>query len=241
MSFLSSLFNPATGTPANGGAPVAPTQGAPAAATPAVPATPAAPAAPVSPLDQFTSMWQTPLNADGKPQAPAVNQLAQPIFNFDPAAVTASAAKMDFMSGIAPETIQKALSGDPAAFADSINQAVRQAVVGMTMSQGQLINQAVVANNDRVTAAIPNQIKQAQLREVDTDPVFSHPAAQPLVASLKQMAFARDPNASPAEINTMISNYLKGFATAVTENSPEAQKTKAATVAGEQDWSSFLV
>jgi hypothetical protein len=66
MSFLASIFNPATGTPANGaGAPAAPV----AAAAPVVaPVTPVEPAAPVSPLDAFSKLWETPKNADGTPK-----------------------------------------------------------------------------------------------------------------------------------------------------------------------------
>jgi hypothetical protein len=241
MSFLTSIFNPATGTPANGApAPAAPA--APVAATPpAAPTVPAAPAAPVSPLDQFTKLWQTPTNADGTPKQVPTNQLNQPIFNFDAKAVSESASKMDFTSSIAPETIAKALSGDASAFAAALNQAVQTAVVGMTLNQGQLINQAVTANNARITDSLPTHIKRAQLNDAESsNPVFDHPAAQPLVQSLKQMAFAKDPSASPTEINKMVADYLTGFATAVNENSPAAIQQKATVAKGEQDWSSFL-
>jgi hypothetical protein len=148
---------------------------------------------------------------------------------------------MDFTSSIAPETIAKALSGDANAFAAALNQAVQTAVVGMTLNQGQLINQAVTANNARITDAIPSHIKQAQLRESDnSNPVFDHPAAQPLVQSLKQMALAKDPSASAAEINKTVSDYLNGFASALVDSSPANQAAKVTAAKGETDWSSFL-
>lgn len=245
MSFLSSIFPLNTATPSTAVAgPAAATAAAPAAATPAIPApaaTPATPATPTSSLDQFTDLWKNPTTQDGKPAALPVNTLAQPIFNFDPAKITETANKMDFTAGIAPDAIQKALSGDASAFADVINSAVRQAVVGVTMSQGQLINQAVVANNARVTDALPTHLKRIQLTETeDANPVFNHPAAQPLVQSLKQMALARNPQASSAEISKQISDYLLGFASAISESSAPAQAARSQAAKNEPDWTSFL-
>jgi len=245
MSFLSSIFPSSSGTPVNAGntgiPPATPLAGqqAPAPA-PAAPATPATPAAPASPLDQYAALWQSATNADGKPIAPSADPLGQPIFNFDPTKITESASRMDFTTGIPAETIQKALGGDAAAFAEALNLGIRQAVVGMTMSNGQLINQAVVANNQRVTSSLPTHIKSVQLQDQeDLNPVFAHPAAQPLVASLKKMAMAKDPTASAADINKQIAGFLTGFSQAVVENLPENRQQQAAVKAGETDWSTW--
>jgi len=246
MSFLSSIFPPSSGTPANGAgaAPGAAPAAAPAVAavtTPAVAATVVEPAAPASPLDEFTKLWQPVTGADGKPIAPAGNTLAEPVFNFDPAKVRESAAKMDFAAGIPPEMMTKALAGDAASMAAAINHAVQQAVVGMTLNTGNLINQAVVANNDRVTASLPTHIKRVQLQDIPNDnPVLSHPAVQPLVETLKRAAFEKDPRANPAEVAASINSYLMGLGVALADTTPAAVAAKAKVTAGEQDWSSFL-
>lgn len=196
---------------------------------------------PTSSLDQFQGLWQTPTTSDGKPVAAQVPDLNAPIFNFDPAKIQETASKMNFTGHIAPETISKALGGDVDAFSAAINSAVQAAVVGLTMSQGNLINQAVAANNQRVTQVLPTQIKHAQLMDLPEDnPVYSHPAVQPLVSSLKQMAFAKNPQASPAEIAKQVSDYLAGLGTALHATSPAAQQQASAAKAGESDWSSFL-
>lgn len=241
MSFLSSIFSPSSGTPANGGAPAPALAAAPAAPAtpPAAPAAPAAEASPTASLDAFTSLWQTATNADGTPKAPAADPTKAPIYNFDAAKVVESANKMDFAGSVAPELFTKALGGDPLALADIINQSVRQAVVGMTMSQGQLINQAVATNNERFASVLPQHINRAKLMEADDNPVFSHPAAQPLVQSLKQMAYAKDPNASPAAISKQVSDYLAGFAAAMTEASPQRQAEVTQAKAGQTDWSKW--
>lgn len=239
MSFLASIFPTASGTPNNSGAqpPVAAPAPAPA---PAPSPAPVPAAAPASPLDAFTSLWQTPLTADGKPVQKAADPLQQPAFNFDAAKITESASKMNFAGGIAPETIQKALSGDAAAFTDALNQAVRTAVIGMTMNQGTLINQALLDNNQRITSVIPEHLKRAQLMEPETDPLMGHAAVQPLVQALKQMAFAKDPSASPAAISKQVGDYLAGLGTAITEASPANQQAKQARASAEPDWSVLL-
>lgn len=244
MGLFSNIFNPSTGIAHNGPQPAGPTPApapAPVAAPAPAPAPVAAPADPVSQLDKFKDLWQTPTTADGKPAPLPADPLRQPIFNLDPNKIVESTGKMDFLAGVPQENITKALSGDVAAFAEVLNSAVRQAVAGVTISNGQVLNQALVENNSRIANTMPQQIKKAQLLDMGSDdPVLSHPAIQPLVNSLKQMAFAKDPNANPAEVNATVVGLLRGLGTALTETSPEAVKARETQAKGEQDWSLFL-
>lgn len=260
MAFsLSSIFShqPAS-VPATAGVPQGQNQGHPTASTPTAPAattptttpptpTPEPESKPASPLDQYASLWQTATTADGKPVAPVSDPLTQPLFNFDPAKITESANQMDFTGGINPETITKALNGDTAAFTEALNQGIRAAVVGLTLSNGQLLNNALVSNNQRITQQLPTHIKQQKLLEPspEDNPVFSHPAAQPLVQSLKKMALAKNPSADVNDINKQIAGFLSGFATAVTEAAAPAGPAKGSITTGaamqkETDWSTFL-
>lgn len=229
-----------------------PVPGAQVVSTPAPPpqqtgasapaASPAAtPAPPASPLDAFTGLWQTPTTSDGKPAAPAVDPLTQPVFNLDPSKVLDSAKKIDYLAGVDPANITSALGGDVNAFMNVINGAIANAVAGVTVSQGNTINQALVANNQRVSSVLPNHIRQAQINSItDTDPVFSHPAVQPLAQTLRQFAAAKNPNASVSEIDGQIKGYLSGLAAALTENSPQALQQRQAAAKNEQDFSAFL-
>ena len=104
-----------------------------------------------------------------------------------------------------------------------------------------MLNQAIAANNQKVSAALPVHIKRTQLlSNGEEDPVLSHPSVQPLVNSLKQMAFAKNPNAEPAEINKQVAKYLRAMGSALHETSPEAVAARKTTAAQEQDWSAFL-
>lgn len=213
----------------------------PPAAAPAPAPAVAAPVTAVSQLDNFNSLWQTPTTADGKPAPIPADPLRQPLFTLDPNKVAESANRLDFTASISPELIAKATSGDPAAFAQALNEGIRQAVVGLTVNQGNLINQALLENNSRVTSQLPKHIKEVQLLQTGADdPVLSHPAVQPLVSSLKKMAFAKDPNASPAEIDKQVSGYLRGLGSALSETDPAAVQQRQQQAKGEPDWSSFL-
>jgi hypothetical protein len=230
----------ASGTPAPAPAPAP----APPAPSPA-PAAPAPdPANPVSHLAQFEGLWQTATDANGKPIPIAADPLAQPTFQLDPAKINESIGKIDFAASIPPETLGKISAGGQeavTAFAEALNIGLRNAVAGLTLSQGQMLNQAIAANNQRITTSLPAHIKRTQLLDsAEDDPVFKHPAVQPLVNSLKQMQLAKNPNASAAEINALVANYIRGLGAAVHETSPEVVNSRKQQAKGEQDWSSFL-
>lgn len=252
---FSNFFNPATGTAHNAPQPRPGQTNLPAAnpqqvLSPNQPAQDSTqqpqggqqPQAPASPLDKFTELWHPKKNEKGEPVAPAADPLRQPVFTFDPAKIQATADQMDFTGGVDPELVSKALGGDAAAFSDVINQAIRTAVVGMTMNNGNLINTALASNNERLTAQLPTHIKKHQLQEAspEDNPVFNHPAAQPLVQTLKQLALAKDPNARVSDINAQISQFLTGLSEAVLESDPTRVKERVKTQPKEQDFSIFL-
>ena len=256
MSFLSTIFPSSSGTSRNAGAGQSSAQPAVQQAAPVInplvlaaataaqvaqdaAAATAAAAASASPLDKLAGLWDTPTTKDGKPLVSAPDPLTQPVFNFDPAKITASAATMDFTQGMDPTKVAAALGGDAAAFAEVLNHAVRNAVVGVTVNSGNLINQALLTNNANVAASIPSHIKQNQLLTFqDENPVMSHPAVAPLVNSLKQMAATKNPNASAAEIHKQIAEYMSGLSAALTAETPAA-KAATAAVPKEMDWSTF--
>jgi hypothetical protein len=249
MAWLSQIFSPTPAVPGGGSpivagptpAPPSPGQQAVAAPAPALPAPPA-PSEPTSPLDKFNVLWQNPTTADGKPKPIAADPLTAPIFTLDPASIQASASKMDFTAGIDPSLSTKALQGDAASLGELINQAVRNAVVGVTVNQGQMINNALLANNKNVVASLPTQINRARLNDTaDTHPVFSHQAVQPLVASLEQMAFAKDPTVPPAQIKEQVRSYLSGLVEAINDtNKQETAAAKAASGPRETNWLEFV-
>lgn len=245
MSLFSTIFGASGGIAHNGPQPPAPPAPPAAPPAPAAPApAPAEPPTAVSHLDSFASLWQTPTTVDGKPAPMPVDPLRQPLFTLDPTKITESAGRMDFTGNIPPETMAKIAAGGSeaaAAFSEALNIGIRNAVIGLTINQGNLVNQAVLENNTRISGALPSQIKKVQLLEMGSDdPVLSHPAVQPLVNSLKQMAFAKDHNASPADVNKQVADYIRGMAAALQETDPTVVAARKQVAKGETDWSTFL-
>jgi hypothetical protein len=199
------------------------------------------PAKASSPLDTLKDFWQNPMDAEGKPIQQPADPTAATIYNLDPAKVSESARKLDFMAGIEPATITKALGGDVAAFMDVINGAVQNSFAAATLQTGNMINTGVSTNNTRFKSTLPSQIRAVQVDQATaSNPVLSHPAAAPLFNTLKSFAAAKNPNASPAEITAQVEALLTGFSEAMQAGSPKAQQQAQAAKAGEQDWSSFF-
>lgn len=241
MGLISSLFNPATGSPSTGGLPAVPT-------IPATQTTPAGidptgidpalvtPGKEDSQLAEFANMWQTPVDADGKPIV-HTDPLASPVVNFDLSKLTESSKRLDFVSKLDPELAAKALAGDASALASYVNSAIQTAVMGVTQMTGTMMNQAIDSNNARLNQTLPTQIKRVQLNQMDVDnPIFNDPAVAPLVQALKQTEFNKNPNANPADVQKKIIGYLTGLAKVVSDTAPEKVAASKATAAKEMDW-----
>lgn len=240
---LGTLF-PSTSVNASAGAtagpinsPPPPNGGAPVTTSPVAPPVAATP--PSSPLDEYKSLWETPTGADGKPIV-HTDPLATPLLNFDPIKIAESAKGLNFTSKIDPTLAGKALGGDAQALSDYVNAAVQAAVVGITTSQGNLINNAIDANNKRVNSTLPEHIRRVQLGQQSVEnSALNHPAVAPLVQALTQAEFNKNPNANPQDVHKKIQDYLVSLGQVINENDPTkvAASTKAA--AGEVDWLAY--
>jgi hypothetical protein len=197
-----------------------------------------------SPLANLPNIFDTIKDAQGNAVAMPADPTAADIFNFDPVKTADSARKLDFTKGLDPALFQTALGGGEnaaAALMQLINHAAGNALAASITSSGKFINEGIKTNNDRFKELLPRQIKQVQLDQTQTaNPLLQHEAVQPLVTALKQMAFARDPNADPSDVTAKIEQYITGLSTAVAGSTPAAIAAASAKAGEEQDWSAFL-
>lgn len=161
----------------------------------------------------------------------------------DPTKVREAIGKLDFMQAITPDVIGKIQTGTPEEAASNlaaiVNAAVRQAVTGVTLSQSELVNNALAKQRDAFTAALPGMLRRQQLEDTPVDdPILSHPAAQPLVTAMKRDYLSRNPNASAVEVNKKVTEYLRGLSSAVAGDPQKAAKQAAANAT--QDWDSWF-
>lgn len=188
-------------------------------------------ATPPNPLDVYKKMLDT---------AASANPDQAPVFDIDGTVLAQVADTLDFTAGIPKETMDKAMTGDVAAFMEVIKVSGREAYKSALSHQAKLTNahlgQRSTFDDKRVGASVKTGLVDQALSSI---PNYSHPVAK---AELKRVAdaMARDnPDQSPADIAKAAHEYLIQVASAVNPVQPAAGKD-ASGANLEMDWSSYL-
>lgn len=258
MAFLPGIFNrnpapvapaaapaPATPVNSNGSAGPAGQQQAGPANPGANPATmqntPAAPAAagPVNPLDAYANLFAP---KQPEPNAAKVPTLADPILGtLDPAAFRAQVAKANFASTIPQEQMQKALSGDVAAFTDVINSAAREAFAAAAQLSHGLVEQGVRTGADRLGSTLDSRIRNFSIKSQNTsNEALSHPAVAPMLNAVKMQIASSNPNLSADQVQTQAEQYFTQMADVLIAPKQAAAQAATAKKTAETDFSSYL-
>lgn len=219
----------------------------PSPATPqsngSVPAIPAAGTGDGSPLAGFADLWKADPNNATPNQASMV-----PNFNLDPAGLMAAAQKVNFVQHLNQEQVQKAMSGDAAAFLDVINQVSQLGFANATAASGELIrNSLTSAQGVLRDQVLPSAFRDQQIsQEFQNNPVFNDPAVAPLLGMVRTQLSQKYPNASPAEIAGMATRYMDGISQRVVTATggsivPQGQGNKTGfRDAAPTDWTAYL-
>lgn len=248
MSFLPGIFGKQSTQPAQPQQPAAP-QGGPAskqdvpanpAANPAnMPGTPEAPAAqgPQNPLDTYKDLF-TPKPAD--PNAPKAPSFNDPILGpLDPQQFRQQVAQTNFAAAIPQETMQKAISGDPQAFADAINAAAQEAFAAAAQLSHGLVEHGVRTGAERFNGMLDSRIRNFQLKSQNTNnEALAHPAVAPLLTAVKAQIAQSNPQLSPAQIQQQAEEYFTQMADVLT--APKRQAEQEAAAPKQPDFSSYL-
>ena len=237
---LGSLFQPRPqGAPAPAPAPQQP-QGTPGSSMQQqnpgagqVPAT--APQEPSSPLDAFKDLWKTDASGANTPSDP----FSQPLFQTDPSKILEAANKADFISQVPQELMQKAMSGqDPQAFMEVINKVAQQSLALSLQLNTATIEQAGTRIGDRYKKDLPNRFKELQVNSTaPQNQVLQHPAAQPMLQSLRDQIRKNNPDMPPDQITKQAEEFLTTFASQLAGSGKESTSSQGAS--GEQDWSQW--
>lgn len=195
---------------------------------------PADPNAVKSPMDQFAELWKNA--GTGTANAPA------PMFNLDPAKMLEAAKTIPFTNAVTPEQMAAITKGGPEAA--QAMQDVMQTVAATTMMQsaittGNMVETAVKKATADIEKRIPGMVKGQNLREgvAAENPALSHPSTQPFVNLLQSQMQVKYPNATVAELRSMVSQYFDGLAGII---KPGATPKNQDAAAGGDDWSKFL-
>lgn len=178
------------------------------------------PAEPVSPqLDPFKDIWQTPATD------PNSDPFSTPLLTVDPQKIQEAVGKMDFLSGMPNDLLTKATSGDAGAFTQVVNTAIQKALAAQVQLSTQMTEGAITKNNERHLTALPGRIREAQVKDVrSSNPVLNHPAAAPMLDSLKRNIMQRQPKLSPIEVHQQAEDMLTAFGSALTGEQQQKEK-----------------
>lgn len=207
-------------------------------------AIPAAETGDKSPLDGYAKMWETDPNAP-KPVDTTVK------FNPDPKAIQAAAAKINFSEVIPKDLAEKALKGDPEAFAQAINLA-SQATYGQSAGASMKLIEGALAKQKEMfeTQIIPQIVRQVSSRNAAAadNELLQNPALKPMVDLVSANVLAKNPQASADEIAKVVNSTMKDFSTELAKSygfevnlkKEESAETLVMGKKPEQDWSKFL-
>lgn len=193
----------------------------------------------VSGIDKHIDLWKNDTTAEQQNTGP------QPVFNITPEKLSEIASAMDFSKQLPAELATKALQGDVTALTALINTAGQQAYKASLEANTKMINAAFAQREtsfkNEVLPGLIDQHTKARAIE-DANPIFRHPAAQPMLEGLKSQIIAKFPNASASEVSKMAGDLLHDFATSINGGTPqqlqEAQRRQSAPA--EMDWATFL-
>ena len=254
MAFLPGIFGNKQQTPAPAPAPVTPAAAAGGGAGPATqqqapanqsadPAamlnTPATPAAggPQNPMDAFADMF--------KPKAPNPNTpkqatLADPILGqLDPAAFKQQVSQANFAAAIPQETMQKAISGDPTAFAEAINTAAREAFAAAAQLSHGLVEHGARTAAERVNSSLDSRIRNFQIKSQNTShEALAHPAVAPMLNAVKMQIAQSNPQLTPEAVQRQAEQYFTQMADVLV--APKQQAAAAAAKPSQNDFSYLL-
>lgn len=187
-----------------------------------------------SPLDQFKDLWEPTNTNEGEP-APMFEQL-------DPTKVQEAMNRADFSGAISQENLSAISEGGEAAmraFSDSLNAVARQVMSQSTLVANKMIETQVTKALESHQAKLPDMLKKQTLKDnlSSTNPLFKNPAIKPVAEAVQMQLAAKYPDASVAEVNEMVSNFLTTMSGAFNPNQPSSSDAAGLE---STDWSVFL-
>jgi hypothetical protein len=163
------------------------------------------------PLDNYKDLWNNVDKGDGKGP--------ETYFNVDQKQLMDSARKQNFVDAVTPEQMALIAAGGQDAVKALLD----------TMTTTQIVEQALAKAETKFSSLVPDMVKSAGVSEsvMSSNPMFSNPAAQPIISALATQLRVKHPTASVQEITSMVHDYTKDFAKMFNTDAKEAEAAKA--------------
>jgi hypothetical protein len=184
-----------------------------------------------SPLDGFKDLWNPVTTPEGATAPTSI------VPQLDPAKLNEAVSKANFLQGVSPELMTKAMSGDAAAFAQVLNESSKAAFQQALLASRNLTETSLNSYGERQKADMPGMVKSQMVRDtLQTNPLYQHEATRPLLAALETQLSQKYPMASANEITQHAQNYIDQF---VQVASPKQQQQEF-KINRQDDFSGFM-
>jgi hypothetical protein len=191
-----------------------------------------------SPLEQFKTLWEAP-----DPKTIPTPQSLIPTMNVDPAEIVKKAKTVNFGAAISPDKLELAAKGDAQALAHVINEAAQSAYAQGALAAVE-ISKAGFRHMDTTmqNGYLAGEVRKATIKNEfanDLSPILNNPALLPLVNMMETQFTAKYPNATPAEIKQMASDYMVGAAGEIAKAAGQTLAPSPAAPRKSEDWDAF--
>ena len=157
-----------------------------------------------SPTDKFKDLWQN------TPNASADNT---PNFRLNPETLAQHTQKMDFTRSVNGDDLQKIAAGGQEAvdaLKNILNGVGRDIFSNTAQFSSHMTESGYRVAQQSIDKGLPDIVRrQMSSQELyQANPKLRDPAMQPLVSAIQMQISQKYPNATPAEVNGMVSEYL---------------------------------
>lgn len=175
-------------------------------------------------LDAFKELF-TPLT----PEQMAAQQNFDPNALFatlEPAKVQELAGKINYAEGITAEQLQAIQTGGPEAvqaLVQALNAVGQRTMTQSLLASAEVTKQALNQANQSLDGRLSSVSRKQAVTDLITseNPMLNHPAAKPIVDALQQAIMAKNPQATPQQIQASVNEYLTAFTGASAKPAPQ--------------------
>lgn len=189
-------------------------------------------------LDKFTDMWNIKPEDLPKPHE-------SPFANVTPEAIQQVAGKTDFSKVITEDMMAKISAGGQegvAATITALNAVAQQTYAQSAGASMKLIETALAKQREQMMSDLPNIIKQQNVTNNlrTQNPIFSHPAAAPMLDMFAKQLQLKNPTADTATIQAQAQEFLLSFAEAANPQKANTANGTDPKTGNKTDWSDFF-
>lgn len=186
-----------------------------------------------SPNDKFSNLWENvPKQGSDAPN-----------FKINPEQLKQVSTGMDFSRNVSRDDLAKIAQGGEeavAALTNVLNSVGRDIFNANAQFSSHMTETGYNMASQSIEKGMPNWVKQqfAQNELFTANPALRKPSLQPLVNALQDQFSAKHPNATPQEINALVSEYMSTEVAGAFAK-PEAAPTQGPRAA-QHNFASFL-